>query len=440
MVCRSTSPMTDVVIAGPTVFAGYRLRPDLTAATLVGGRLITQDKGFLGPDGRLEVIGRFDDVVVTGGVNVSLAAVEGMLNDQPGVVESAVVALPDADWGQRIVAYVVASFDLDVMACAYRFGPGWDERCPGTSTSSTSCHTPAPASGPPSAANARISAMTTAAEWPARDLERCRPRLRRSRRQRCGCGSGPLRLVGGAARAGRLAGVAGRRQLANDYSDGIRGPTRTESVRSASSARVPPRRKRSRRRPSPRSVWRPQPALLLVIATATYELLVIGAACLVAAWWPAAAAVRLSRPRRAVRVRLLRTGRGDGNNHVQVERLTATSAIGGVGCGALACAILVVNNLRDIPTDVVAGKRTLAVVLGMAVPATCMRHCCRAFVSALVLAVTAGAWAALALPVPLAARPLRAVRSGARGRGSCPRWRGPDSCTWPTECCCAGLA
>ena len=53
-----------------------------------------------------------------------------------------------------------------------------------------------------------------------------------------------------------------------------------------------------------------------------------------------------------------------GTTYVQAERVTTASVLAGVGCGALACAILVANNLRDIPTDEVAGKRTLAVRLG----------------------------------------------------------------------------
>jgi 1,4-dihydroxy-2-naphthoate octaprenyltransferase len=53
-----------------------------------------------------------------------------------------------------------------------------------------------------------------------------------------------------------------------------------------------------------------------------------------------------------------------GTTYVQAERLTAASLLGGTCMGAFACAILVVNNLRDLPTDAAAGKRTLAVVLG----------------------------------------------------------------------------
>ena len=63
-------------IGGPTVFAGYRLDPAATADALVGGRLLTRDRGEVGSDGRVTVLGRIDDVVISGGLNVDLAAVE----------------------------------------------------------------------------------------------------------------------------------------------------------------------------------------------------------------------------------------------------------------------------------------------------------------------------------------------------------------------------
>ncbi len=106
-----------------------------------------------------------------------------------------------------------------------------------------------------------------------------------------------------------------------------------------------------------------------------------------------------------------------GTTYVQAERVTWTSVLGGVACGALACAILVTNNLRDIPTDVVAGKRTLAVLLGD--PRTRLLYAALvglAFAVALGLtAVTP--WALLALlAAPLARGPLQRVRGGVTGR------------------------
>lgn len=95
-----------VVLGGPTVFAGYRLRPDLTAEALVDGRHVTQDLGRWAPDGRLEVLGRADDVVISGGVNVPAALVERVLGGHPGVAACAVVGRADPDWGEQVVAVV----------------------------------------------------------------------------------------------------------------------------------------------------------------------------------------------------------------------------------------------------------------------------------------------------------------------------------------------
>ena len=110
-----------------------------------------------------------------------------------------------------------------------------------------------------------------------------------------------------------------------------------------------------------------------------------------------------------------------GTTYVQAERVTWPAVLGGAGCGALACAILVTNNLRDIPTDAVAGKRTLAVRLGDArTRSLYVGLVATSFGVAAVLAV-ATPWTLLALlAAPLAAGPLRALRDGAVGRDLVP--------------------
>ncbi|MBA2769934.1 MAG: AMP-binding protein [Sporichthyaceae bacterium] len=95
-----------LTIGGPVVFRGYRLRPDLTAAALVAGRHVTQDLGRIDPDGTVHVLGRADDVLITGGVNVAAAAVERVLGEHPSVAACAVVGIPDAEWGDRVVAVI----------------------------------------------------------------------------------------------------------------------------------------------------------------------------------------------------------------------------------------------------------------------------------------------------------------------------------------------
>jgi O-succinylbenzoic acid--CoA ligase len=98
-----------ISIGGPVLFAGYRLRPDLTATALVDGRHLTQDVGAWTSEGRLEVIGRIDDVIVSGGVNVAAALVERVLSQHPAVRAVAVVGVPDDEWGQRVVAVVAGA-------------------------------------------------------------------------------------------------------------------------------------------------------------------------------------------------------------------------------------------------------------------------------------------------------------------------------------------
>lgn len=94
-------------IGGPVLFAGYRGLPDLTAEALVDGWHVTRDLGRFDSLGRLEILGRVDDVVVSGGVNVPLPAVERSLLALPDVAEAVVVGVPDPEWGARVVAYVV---------------------------------------------------------------------------------------------------------------------------------------------------------------------------------------------------------------------------------------------------------------------------------------------------------------------------------------------
>jgi O-succinylbenzoic acid--CoA ligase len=96
-------------VRGPVVTTGYRLRPDLTADVLSDdGWLTTGDLGAIGGDGLLCVLGRADDVIVTGGENVVANAVAAVLASHPDVVEVVVTGVPDPQWGQRVVAVVVA--------------------------------------------------------------------------------------------------------------------------------------------------------------------------------------------------------------------------------------------------------------------------------------------------------------------------------------------
>jgi O-succinylbenzoic acid--CoA ligase len=101
------APDGRVRLGGPVLFDGYDGRPDLTAQVLRDGRFVTADLGRL-VDGRLQVLGRVDDVVVSGGVNVATGAVAGRLREPPTVHGAEVVGVPDDEWGRAVVAVVVA--------------------------------------------------------------------------------------------------------------------------------------------------------------------------------------------------------------------------------------------------------------------------------------------------------------------------------------------
>ena len=262
--------------------------------------------------------------------------------------------------------------------------------------------------------------MTTAAQW----LEGARPRTLPAALSPVLVGTGaavaadsvrPVRAL--LALVVALALQVGV-NYANDYSDGVRG---------TDADRVGPLRLVGSGTSSPGSVL--SAALLsfgvasvvglVLAALVSWWLLLIGAAALAAAWG-------YTGGRNPYGYR----GLGEisvfvffglvavmGTTYVQTGRLTVLSLAGGIASGALACAILVTNNLRDIPTDQIAGKRTLAVRLGDG-------HSRMLYVGLVVLpfVVTLAValrrpWALLALlAVPLALAPAATVRRGARGR------------------------
>jgi len=94
-------------ITGPILASGYRLRPDLDALTFIDGRLETQDVGRLDSAGLLHVLGRLDDVVIVGGVNVALSAVESVIRHHHDVAHVAVIDVQDELWGSLPIACVV---------------------------------------------------------------------------------------------------------------------------------------------------------------------------------------------------------------------------------------------------------------------------------------------------------------------------------------------
>jgi 1,4-dihydroxy-2-naphthoate octaprenyltransferase len=213
---------------------------------------------------------------------------------------------------------------------------------------------------------------------------------------------------------------------ANDYFDGVRGVDTVQRAgprRAVASGLVPPRR------------------MLIAVAVAIAVAAAAGVALAAAvSWWllliGLAAFVALlgysggPRPYASA-------GLGElfvfvffglaatlGSSYVQHRMLPATAWVGAVATGVLAVAILVVNNLRDVPTDAVAGKRTLAVRLGE----TRTRQLFVAAIAAGLLLAVVGmplaarsAWPLLAaLALPLAREPVTAVRGGGVGRALVP--------------------
>jgi O-succinylbenzoic acid--CoA ligase len=103
---RLNGTSSNVEVAGPMLASGYLNAPEETAQAFRGGWFRTLDIGRFDPQGRLRVLGRADDVIVTGGLNVAPAEVEAILTGLPGVAAACVVGLPDPEWGERVTAVV----------------------------------------------------------------------------------------------------------------------------------------------------------------------------------------------------------------------------------------------------------------------------------------------------------------------------------------------
>jgi len=98
----------EIAAKGPQVMAGYWRRPDETAAALQDGWFRTGDIGVMEPDGYFSVVDRKKDMVVVSGFNVYPNEVEDCLATHPGVLESAVIGVPDPATGEAVQAHVVA--------------------------------------------------------------------------------------------------------------------------------------------------------------------------------------------------------------------------------------------------------------------------------------------------------------------------------------------
>ena len=242
-------------------------------------------------------------------------------------------------------------------------------------------------------------------------------------------GTGAAAAVDGAhlGRAVLAAGVALALQigvnLANDYSDGVRG---------TDDHRVGPQRLTASGAVAPGTVKRAAFAafgvaavlgLALCAAAGTWWLLAVGALCVLAAWFYTGGSNPygyrgLGEIAVFVFFGLVATV---GTTYTQALQVTAASVLAGSSIGLVACALLMANNLRDIPTDVVAGKRTLAVRLGDA-------NARLAYVAMLVLSVglAGAAIAAAGVFLPLIAVLALAAAAGRLGRRVVQGASGPE--------------
>lgn len=100
-------------LRGPMLFTAYLGDADATAAAFDDGWFVTGDLGTLTADGRLEITGRSDDVIISGGENVPAGVVADVMRGDPRLLDVVVIGVPDDDWGQLVVAVVIPTDAAD---------------------------------------------------------------------------------------------------------------------------------------------------------------------------------------------------------------------------------------------------------------------------------------------------------------------------------------
>ncbi|MEO0983571.1 MAG: AMP-binding protein [Pseudomonadota bacterium] len=98
-----------IEVRSPSLFKGYWRMPEKTAEEIrADGFFITGDNGFMAEDGRVSIVGRAKDLIISGGYNIYPKEIEQVLDDLPGVAESAVIGAPHPEMGEGVVAVLVA--------------------------------------------------------------------------------------------------------------------------------------------------------------------------------------------------------------------------------------------------------------------------------------------------------------------------------------------
>lgn len=120
-----TDEIGQIEVRGPNVFKGYWQMPEKTAAELrEDGFFITGDLGKIDADGYVHIVGRNKDLIISGGYNIYPKEIELILDEQAGVLESAVIGVPHPDFGETVVGVLVpqqgAALDLDAIGGAVK--------------------------------------------------------------------------------------------------------------------------------------------------------------------------------------------------------------------------------------------------------------------------------------------------------------------------------
>ena len=143
----SRGTVGEIAIRGDVVMMGYWNRPEETARAMIDGWMHTGDGGYMDEDGFIYVADRMKDMIITGGENVYSIEVENVLAQYPGVLQCAVIGIPDPQWGETVHAIVVSKPGTKLVAadlinfCKERIG-GY--KCPRSIDLSTD---PLPMSG-----------------------------------------------------------------------------------------------------------------------------------------------------------------------------------------------------------------------------------------------------------------------------------------------------
>ena len=103
----SSNVVGEIAVRGPNVMKEYYKDPKATAETIKNGWLLTGDLGRKDESDYLYIVGRKKEMIISGGENIYPAEVEAALNEHPKILESAVIGIPDAKWGETVMALIV---------------------------------------------------------------------------------------------------------------------------------------------------------------------------------------------------------------------------------------------------------------------------------------------------------------------------------------------